>query len=89
MIPLSSTLDSFSTCEQNEFIINIELNKVSKWIKLNKLSLNINKTKYILFKTTRRKGATSPLLKIDNTNIDRVLELNFLGINFNEQLQGR
>ena len=73
MIPLSSKLDSFSMCGQNgntKFLINIELNKVSEWLKLNKLSHNINKTKYMLFKTTRRKVATSPLVKIDNTNID-------------------
>ena len=35
---------------------------------------------------TRGKVATSPLLKIDITNIDRVFEFSFLGISFNEQL---
>ena len=31
-------------------IVNTELTKISKWFKLNKLSLNINKTNYILFR---------------------------------------
>ena len=35
----------------------------------------------------RRNNMINPLnVKIDSTNIDRVDELNFLGINFNEQL---
>lgn len=55
---LSSTRDSFSTCENIgnvECAIDTELNKTSKWLKLNKLSLNISKTEYILLKTARRK----------------------------------
>ena len=34
-------------------IVNTELIKISKWFKLNKLSLNIKKTNYIIF---RNKG---------------------------------
>ena len=55
---LSSTIDSFSTYEQNgnvELVINTQINKIIEWLKLNKLSLNLNKTKYILLKTARRK----------------------------------
>ena len=51
------------------------------------LSLNVNKSKYMIFKTTRRNNMINPLnIKIDNTYINRVDELNFLGISFNEQL---
>ena len=85
---LSNTIDSFSTYEQHgnvEFVINTTLNKISEWLKLNKLSLNLNKTKYMLFKTARRKSETFPLLIIDNTTIDRVAEFRFLEINLNEQ----
>ena len=55
--------------EMQIFLLNLELNKVNEWLRLNKLSLNINKTKYMLFKTIKRKVATSLLLKINNTNI--------------------
>ena len=78
---LSSTFDTFSKYEQNgnvKFLINTEFNKVSEWLKLNKLYLNLNKTKYMLCKTARRKGVTCQLLIIDNTNIDRVAEFNFV-----------
>jgi hypothetical protein len=34
-------------------IVNAELVKISKWFKLNKLSLNIKKTNYIIFKNKK------------------------------------
>ena len=43
---LSSTLDSFAQYSKNknvEFLINTELEKIYEWLKLNKLSLNVNK----------------------------------------------
>ena len=87
---LSSTLDSFAQYGKNEnveFLINTELDKINEWLKLNKLSLNVNKSTYMIFKTARRINMINPLnIKIDNTYIDRVDEFNFLGISFNEQL---
>ena len=87
---LSSTLDSFAQYSKNEnveFIINTELDKINEWLKLNKLSINVNKSKYMILKTARRNNMINPLnIKIDNTYIDRVNEFNFLGISFNEQL---
>ena len=32
-----------------------EINKVSEWLDVNKLSLNIKKTKFILFKSSNKK----------------------------------
>ena len=50
---LFSTIRSFNTCDENvEYQINTEMNKVYEWIKTNKLSLNIKKTKYILYQVT-------------------------------------
>ena len=46
---LSSTIDSFSDINSNtnaDVLINIELGKVIDWLKINKLSLNKNKSKY-------------------------------------------
>ena len=85
---LTSKLETFSTNELNgnpASSINIELNKISVWLKLNRLSLNIQKTKYMLFKTSKKK-VQSLLLQMDNTIIDKVFDFNFLGIHFNEQL---
>ena len=56
----------------NEYIIN----------GANKLALNISKTKYMVFHTSNRK-ITYPNLKINNINIERVTQFNFLGVMFN------
>ena len=86
---LSSTLDSFEQYSKNEnveFFINTELDKINEWLKLNKLSLNVNKSKYIIFKTAGNNMIHPLNIKIDNTYIDRVDEFNSIGISFNEQL---
>ena len=36
-------------------IMNQELEKVTAWLTANKLSLNINKTNFIIFKSNRKK----------------------------------
>ena len=65
---------------------NTELEKISKWFKLNKLSLNIKKTNFILFKN-KRKAQNVPLeLKIDNTRIEQIKKTKFLGVIVNETL---
>ena len=51
----------------------------------NKLALNISKTKYMGFHTSNRK-ITYPNLKINNINIDRVTQFNFLGVMFNPHM---
>lgn len=83
---LSSTLQfDKKNVKKNEKILNMELSKVNVWLKSNKLSLNIGKTKYMLFHKPGKK-IIPPKLKIDNTDIERVIEFNFLGIHINENL---
>ena len=55
---LTSTLETFSTNELHGNItssINIELIKISEWLKLNMLTINVQKTEYMLFKTSAKK----------------------------------
>jgi hypothetical protein len=70
--------------------VNEQLCKVSEWFESNKLSLNADKTKYILFHKVS-KSENIPLklpdLKINNIYIKRELFLNFLGVKFDENLQ--
>ena len=70
----------------SEDIINTELTKVSEWLAANKLSLNVKKTKCMVFHTPQRK-VTYPEIKIKNILIERVSEFNFLGITFNSNLK--
>ena len=53
--------------------INIELSKISEseWLSSNKLSLNIKKTKFMVFHTPQRR-VDYPVLKLNNVNIESV-----------------
>ena len=70
-------------CSDNDIndlcgIINVELDKLSTWFSVNKLSLNIQKTHYIVFGNKTIDGKVSVL--INNKIIDRVYESKFLGV---------
>ncbi len=66
--------------------INHELHKLSIWLKLNKLSLNIQKTKFMVFRTINKRIPDLEL-HIEGTPIERVFEFNFLGITLDDQLK--
>ena len=62
-----------------ETAINEELLNISKWLKANKLSLNVNKTHYMIF--TRKKHIDSNInLSIDGESICEVQKTKFLGL---------
>ena len=66
-------------------IINRELYKVSTWLSANKLALNVSKTKFIMFRTLN-KDMHYPMLKLNDTVIERIDKLKFLGIWLDEYL---
>ena len=85
---LSSVINYFGTVGQNQLIetnINIELAKINDWLKINKLSLNINKTKFMIFHNSRQQ-ITIPNISIDDVLIEYVHNFNFLGLHFNEHM---
>ena len=53
--------------------------KLWEWLGANKLSLNIAKTKYMVFHTSKR-NVIYLNLKVNNNNIERVIQFNFLGV---------
>ena len=71
--------------QNTEADINAELEKVNTWLKHNKLSLNAQKTKLMLFHR-KQKHVNDVNNKIDNTMIEHVQTFNFLGIMLNETL---
>ena len=73
---LTATLNIF---HNNENMMNDELNKIVDWFNLNKLSLNPNKTKAMLF-YPKQKIVNPPSLKINEDIIEFVENFNFLGI---------
>ena len=66
-------------------LVNAELEKVNTWLKLNKLLLNVQKTKFMVFHRKQKK-VSGVNVAIDNTVIERVQSFNFLGIMLNEAL---
>ena len=63
-------------------IMNEELRKVANWFKANKLSLNISKTKYSLFHSTRKRKDIPNILPpfyIDNIPVKRRFVTKFPG----------
>ena len=56
-----------------DIIINKELAKSNEWLEINKLSLNVTKTKFMIFHTQHKHRAIKPTVpKINNTNIEQV-----------------
>ena len=57
--------------------VEVELKRLKTWFDINKLSLNITKTKYMIFGT--RKINHQATIKINGMEIERVKENKFLG----------
>ena len=71
-------------CAQNadvdllEAEVNIELRKVNEWLKANKLTLNIDKSKFMII-TNKKLKSYSPSIKINGKSIKNVTIINTLG----------
>lgn len=75
----SNIQDLFST-------FNIELGKISLWIKANKLSLNVKKSAYLLFSGRKLLPNELPVLRIFDEPIVRLTETKFLGLIIDHQV---
>ena len=65
--------------------INTELKHVAEWFKINKLSLNVSKTNFVLFKKNSISIPLDPPF-IDNLKIAQVSNTKFLGVEINDNL---
>lgn len=83
---LSTTLNTFNySNETTEEAINTELENISNWFKLNKLSLNANKTKAMMFHSPQRH--VNPInININGIHIEFVECFNYLGILLDKHL---
>ena len=82
---LFSTLEDFGPANNLNENINNEVRKITDWLKVNKLSLNAKKTKFMLFYMPPKK-VEKPVLQIGGLNIDCEDSFNFLGITINKHL---
>ena len=67
-------------------IMNQELKQVSLWLTANKLSLNVNKTQFMIFKTKKKKLSHKPKIFIHEQTINKVNYTKFLGLYIDEEL---
>ena len=84
--------DDTFLCAQNDNLflleeqVNLELDKVYKWLASNKLTLNIKKSKFMI--TTRKKN--QPIenfsVKINETNLEQCDSYKYLGVYFDKDL---
>ena len=74
-----NNLNSLST------IINEELNKLSIWLASNKLTLNIEKSHYVIFHRARLKQSNNNIT-LSNISLERVTFTKFLGVIIDEKL---
>jgi hypothetical protein len=66
--------------------LNIEIRKLSDWFKSNKLSLNLEKTKFIVFKPRQKEYNYTFQIIINNEYIEQVKETVFLAVVLDEEL---
>ena len=71
---------SDTNIQKLELNLNIELGKVSHWLNANKLSLNIEKTSFVIFHPPQRKITYQMNLRISNNLIKQDRKVKYLGL---------
>ena len=90
----TSLASSFSVFTLNGAVnvatINSELDKVYTWLCVNKLSLNVSKTKYMIFENKLNRNAIpKESFKINGQKLKQCKDFDFLGITIDNQLNWR
>ena len=91
---LTSTLCSFdvnidNNCNRMQLSANVnkELKNIQIWLEINKLSLNVKKTKFMIFHHKQRNIENLiPQLKLNEQFIEQVTEFKFLGLTIDQHL---
>ena len=68
-------------------VLNNESSNVYRWMKANKLSVNITQTNYVIFKSRNKKIYTVILLKFDGNLISQKKTVKFVGVCIDENLR--
>ena len=66
--------------------MNQELRKITSWLFVHKLSLNVKKTHFMIFKTKRKKLNQTLSIEINNQKIHKVKCTKFLGLYIDDEL---
>ena len=60
--------------------MNEEVKNIVDWLRINKLSINLKKTHFMIFRKKRQKLVVDEELIINNIKIDQVKSTKFLGV---------
>src|ERR1043165_4798785 len=83
----TNVFDSHSSLETLFQIVNNELSLAANWFCANKLTLNLDKTNYILFRSHRKQCPSQyPILSINGSPLSRVESTKFLGVYVDQHL---
>ena len=66
--------------------LNGELSQINTWLVSNKLTINVGKTKFMVFHPPQKTNVHIPSLFLSNTQIECVNEFNLLGLIINKSL---
>ena len=67
-------------------VMNCELSKISEWLKVNKLSLDVAKTNYILFRPRQKPITVSDTITLDNIAVQQVEVTKLLSVLLDQHL---
>lgn len=81
-----SDILSQSIANEKCMVINKELNSINDWLCLNKLLINVQKSKYTLFSKNCNQNSANLKLKIDENEILHVDTFSFLGITLDKRM---
>src|SRR5688572_13770576 len=79
---------SHSSLQTLTQVVNTELTLVADWFSANRLTLNLDKTNFILFKSHRKMGLSDDSLRlsINGIPIIKVTSTKFLGVHVDQHL---
>ena len=82
------TNNFFSHRDQNYLVetINSEMNKLTEWLKCNKLSLNAKKSSFMIFYPRQKRETLDFSITLNSAHINRVKEVVFLGVVLDEHV---
>lgn len=69
--------------------INNDLSRVVEWCNANKLTINVDKTKSMIIKTPQRPTKTEGHLQINNSTIEGVSDITYLGVTIDPNMTWR
>ena len=82
----TSVFYSHSDPNHLQYVMNNELHNFDLWLKSNKLSVNVKKTKYVIFKTSKKKINHNFLFHYENEILHQVNSIKFLGVCIDQNL---